>query len=66
MLDEDAVLNSPVVYSEEEVLAEFQDSCEAEAEEPGRHWERAKRATADLFQMAVVTVARWGGVRTRH
>ena len=51
MLDEDAILNSPVVYSEEEILAEFQASCEAEAEEPGRHWDRVMRATIDLGQM---------------
>ena len=34
MDDEDAILNASVVYSEQEILAEFQESCEAEA--PGR------------------------------
>ena len=51
ILDEDAILNSPVVYSEAEVLAEFQQSCEAEAEEPGQHTEGVWRATDDLIQM---------------
>ena len=51
MLDEDAILNSPVVYSKEEVLGEFQAACEAEAEEPGRHTERLKRAAEDFCQM---------------
>ena len=50
MLDEDAVLNSPVVYSEDEVLAEFQAACEAEAEEPEQHTERLRLAE-DLCQM---------------
>ena len=36
MPDEDAILNSPVVYSEQEVLAEFQAACEAERQKcPG-------------------------------
>ena len=39
MTDADEILNSPFVYSEQEVLAEFQASCEAEAEEPGKHWD---------------------------
>ncbi len=51
MIEGDAILNATVVYSEEEVLARFQESCEAEAEEPGRHAERVKRATQDLIQM---------------
>lgn len=51
MPDDDAILHSPVVYSEEEVLAEFQECCEAEAEEPGRHTESVKRATEGLIQM---------------
>ena len=51
MLDEDAILNSPVVYSEEEVLTRFRQSREAEAEEPGRHTERLKRAAEDFCQM---------------
>lgn len=50
MLDEDEILNSPVVYSEGEVLARFQQSCEAEAEEPGQHTERLTRAAQDLCQ----------------
>lgn len=50
MLDDDAILNSPVVYSEEEVLAEFKECCEAEADQPGRHAERVKRATEDLIR----------------
>jgi hypothetical protein len=53
MVDEDAILNSPVVYSEEEVLAEFHESCEAEAESPGQHTERVKLATQDLCRMLV-------------
>ncbi len=44
MPDDDAILKSPVVYSEEEVLAEFQESCEDEAETPGRYTERLRLA----------------------
>src|SRR5688572_21382582 len=51
ILDEDAILNSPVVYSEAEVLAEFQESCEAEAETPHQHTERLRLAALDLCQM---------------
>lgn len=51
LLDEDAILNSPVVDSEREVLSEFQAACEAEAEQPGQHWERVKQPTLDLGQM---------------
>ena len=36
MLDEDAILNASVIYSEEEVLAEFHECCELEAEAPCR------------------------------
>ena len=46
-----AILNASVLYTEEEVWAEFKESCEAEADEPGHHAERLKRATEDLFQM---------------
>ena len=51
MTDSDEILNAAFVYSEQEVLAEFQASCEAEAEEPGKHWDRVKHATLDLCQM---------------
>ena len=43
MTDDDTILNSSVLYSEDEVLAEFKESCEAEAEEPGQHTERLSR-----------------------
>lgn len=42
MTDGDAILSATVVYSEEEVLAEFWESCEAEAETPGHYTERLK------------------------
>jgi hypothetical protein len=48
---EDAILTATIIYSEEEVLAEFQESCEAEAETPGGHTEQLKRAAEDLCQM---------------
>lgn len=48
---EDAILNSTVVYSKEEVYAEFQECCEAEAETPGHYTERLRLATEDLCQM---------------
>jgi hypothetical protein len=48
MSDDDAILNSPVVYSEEEVLAEFHESCEAEAEEPEQHMERLNQVARAL------------------
>ena len=51
MTDEDSILNSPVLYSEEEVLAEFWESCEAEAEAPGYYSERLKLAAEGLCQM---------------
>lgn len=51
MTDEDAILSATVVYSEEEVLAEFWESCEAEAEAPGHYTERLKLAAEDLCQM---------------
>jgi hypothetical protein len=51
MTDDDTILNAEFVYSDEEVLAEFQESCEAEAESPGEHTERVRQATADLFQL---------------
>jgi hypothetical protein len=35
MTDEDAILNASLIYSEEEVLAEFWECCELEAEAPG-------------------------------
>ncbi len=41
-----------MVYSEEELWAQFKESCEAEAEEPDQHTEGIKRATEDLFQMS--------------
>jgi hypothetical protein len=50
MNDEDAILDAPIVYSEQEVLAEFQECCEAEAEAPGQYTERLKIAAADLCQ----------------
>lgn len=50
-MNEDAVLYASVLYSEQEVLAEFQESCEAEAETPGQCKERLKLATEDLCQM---------------
>jgi hypothetical protein len=40
MLNDDAILDASVLYIEEEVLAEFKESCEAEAESPGQHTER--------------------------
>ena len=42
MSNEDAILNASVLYSEQEVLAEFQEACEAEAETPGQCAERVK------------------------
>ncbi len=51
MTDEDAILSSTAVYSEEEVLAEFWESCEAEAEAPGHYTKRLKFAAEDLCQM---------------
>lgn len=39
MLDEDTILTASVVYSSEEIWAEFRESCEAEAEQPGQHSE---------------------------
>lgn len=50
MTDEDAILSATVVYSEGDVLAIFQEACEAEAEEPGQHTERLRLAAADLCQ----------------
>jgi hypothetical protein len=37
MLNDDAILDPSVIYTEHEVLAEFKESCEAQAEEPGQH-----------------------------
>jgi len=51
MNDADAILGASVVYSEQEVLAEFQEACEAEAETPGQCQERLKLAAEDLCQM---------------
>ncbi len=39
---------SSVVHSEEEVLGEFQECCEAEAEAPGLYTYRLKIAAEDL------------------
>lgn len=52
MNDADAILGASVVYSEQEVLTEFQEACEAEAETPGRCAERLKLAAEDLCQMS--------------
>lgn len=51
MTDEDAILSAAEVYSEEEVLAEFQECCESEAEAPGHYTERLKLAAEDFCQM---------------
>lgn len=51
MSDEDRILNAAMVYSKEEVLAEFQECCESEAETPGQCTERLKLAAEDLCQM---------------
>ncbi|MFN2511868.1 MAG: hypothetical protein ABR568_10545 [Pyrinomonadaceae bacterium] len=51
MTDADEILNASILYTEMEVWAEFQECCEAEAEEPGQHTERIKRAAEDLCQM---------------
>ena len=40
-----------MVHSEEEVLGEFQECCEAEAEAPGLYTYRLKIAAEDLCQM---------------
>jgi hypothetical protein len=53
MTDEDATLNASELLTEEDILAEFQECCEAEAESPGQHTERLKRAAEDLCQMLV-------------
>jgi hypothetical protein len=45
MTDEDPILDDSELFTEEEILAEFQASCEAEAETPEQHAERIKRAT---------------------
>ena len=50
MSDDDAMLNSPVVYSEEEVLAEFQESCER-PRSLGKTQKDFKQVAADLCQM---------------
>jgi hypothetical protein len=44
MTDEDPILDDSELFTEE-ILAEFQASCEAEAETPEQHAERIKRAT---------------------
>jgi len=49
--DEDDILNSSVVFSEGEILTEFQAACEVEAEEPGQHTERVNRAAENLCGM---------------
>jgi hypothetical protein len=51
MLDDDSILDSAVLFTEAEVLAEFQASCEAEAETPGHCQERVRLAAEDLCQM---------------
>ena len=53
---EDAILNASFVYSEQEVLSEFQESCEAEAETPGRCADRLKLAVEDPPQTGGVSV----------
>lgn len=50
MLDDDAILDSPVVYSPAEIMEEFQESCLAEADKPGRYSDRLKKAAEDLCQ----------------
>lgn len=50
-ISEDAILSSTIIYSEEEVLAEFQECCEFEAEKPGQYTERLNLAAEDLCQM---------------
>jgi hypothetical protein len=47
----DAILNASVLCPEEEVLAELQECCEAEAETPGHQTERLQLAAEDLCQM---------------
>jgi hypothetical protein len=51
MNDEDAILSASVLYSEQEVLTEFQECCESEALTPGCFTERLKLAAEDLSQM---------------
>jgi hypothetical protein len=51
MADDDAMLGASLLYSTEEVLAEFQECCEADAQTPGHYSERLKRAAEDLFEM---------------
>ncbi len=52
LVDEVQILNASLLYSKEEILAEFQEACEAEAETPGRCAERLKLAAEDLCQMS--------------
>jgi hypothetical protein len=49
--DDDRILDALTIYSEREILAEFQESCELEAQAPGRYTGRLKLAAEDLCQM---------------
>jgi hypothetical protein len=51
VLNDDAILDASILYTEAEVLAEFQECCELEVEASGEHTERLNRAAADLCQM---------------
>lgn len=53
MTEKDAILNASQLFTEEEILAEFQECCESEAETPGQHTDRLKRACEDLWWRAV-------------
>lgn len=46
---DDAILNATMVYSEEEVLGEFQECFESEAETRGHHTERFKAVALTYF-----------------
>ena len=48
MTNDNAILNASVLYTENEILTEFHESCRAEAEAPGQHTERLKLAAENV------------------
>ncbi|MBA3354736.1 MAG: hypothetical protein H0U18_02115 [Pyrinomonadaceae bacterium] len=59
MTSDDAILSATVVYSEEEVLTEFWECCEAEAETPREQlrsgtWSTIRKARKARKQVTIV------------
>jgi len=49
--DDQEILSAELLFSQSEVLAEFQQRCEEAAERPGRTSDKLQAATAALCRM---------------